>query len=611
LNSKKNTLADLIRQHLFKEKKKTIDVILEAKISSKTLADINSGRFIKRFMMVYGTRYPDGRKENKLNQTIDRLSVFLKLDGRKEILDLLNQEAKELLMMLEEGEKAKVLFGDRLVWIESHFLNEQKEIFGQLRSGLQYHITGKTRKPDELLSSDGAAEVSGKFGVDPYLEARGIKADGLLRQRNRESFPAVIELSPAVISAETDTKDPIFTFMANAGVGKDFSNSTLANVLREKIEKSTSVDFFVQILKSISDHEWGDYKWQMRNRFSTLEQFQLLELTDVETKAFRLLKEHNHRVAISPYYMSLLIKENAEQYLRKTVVPRPDEFVSSKEEIEFFKRHSDFRPMEGLIHTQPESVDLQISNFFPHTARYDASSRKVSEGVFLDESRLTKIFEYLYQHKEVQFVSFTGDEPLCVDDEKLEWILDHLRKINHIKCIRLHTTMPAVCPQRITYELAKVLSERLVDVSVHFLHPQEITPESLHACKLLFDAGVRPDLETVLVKGVNDDIQILRNLYRELRNVARPYRLHHCTPLPGTAEFRTTISKGIGIAEELRRHPTGESLCGYFINVPGRGKIPLKRESCIGREGGYAIIVDEKQRMVFYPDPEDTASARC
>ncbi|MCA9186663.1 MAG: KamA family radical SAM protein, partial [Planctomycetales bacterium] len=239
--------------------------------------------------------------------------------------------------------------------------------------------------------------------------------------------------------------------------------------------------------------------------------------------------------------------------------------------------------------------------------RYCTRSRVVGHGEIVpNEKRLEAIFQYLQQTPAVRDVLISGGDPLALADDKLEMILRRLRAIPHIEFVRIGTKMPAVLPQRITPELVRMLRRyHPLWMSLHFLHPDECTPESTRACERLADAGIPLGSQTVLLRGVNDDVATMKQLVHNLLKMrVRPYYLYQCDPISGSAHFRTPVSRGLEIIEGLRGHTTGYAVPTYVIDAPGGGgKIPLQPDYVAGRDGDFLLIRNYEGNTYRYPDP--------
>lgn len=366
--------------------------------------------------------------------------------------------------------------------------------------------------------------------------------------------------------------------------------------------------FRKQFYPDVPDRDWNDWRWQSRHRIRKLEQFEkMLVLSEVERDALKqggtLLP-----VGVTPYYMSLLDANDAHQPLRKTVVPTTSEWVRTDGEADDPLGEDGHSPVPGLVHRYPDRVLLLPLDFCSTYCRYCTRSRVVGHGEIVpNEARLEAIFAYLERATQVRDVLISGGDPLALSDERLEEILRRLHAIPHIEFVRIGTKMPAVLPQRITLDLCRVLRKfHPLWMSLHFLHPAECTPESRRACERLADAGIPLGSQTVLLRGVNDSVETMRQLVHGLlRMRVRPYYLYQCDPISGSAHFRTSVAKGLEIIEGLRGHTTGYAVPTYVIDAPGGGgKIPLQPSYLVGREDGYVVLRNFEGKIFRYPDPE-------
>jgi len=374
-----------------------------------------------------------------------------------------------------------------------------------------------------------------------------------------------------------------------------------------------TIEFRRRFFPHVTEKEWTDWRWQTRNRFKTLEKFeQVLQLSDDERNAMTqggmLLP-----TGITPYYMSLLDPTDPNQPLRRTVIPSTNEFLRFPGEADDPLHEDVDSPVPGLVHRYPDRVLLLALDFCSTYCRYCTRSRVVGHGeIAPNNSRLEKIFEYLSKATEVRDVLISGGDPLALSEDKLDYILGRLRAIPHIEFIRIGTKMTAVLPQRITPSLIKVLRRHHpIWMSLHYLHPDECTPESRLATERLADAGIPLGSQTVLLKGVNDDVETMKSLMHKLLTMrVRPYYLYQCDPISGSAHFRTTVRKGLEIIEGLRGHTTGYAVPTYVIDAPGGGgKIPLQPDYNLGYDGDDLLLRNFEGKIFRYPDkaPETTA----
>ncbi|MEZ6132130.1 MAG: KamA family radical SAM protein [Planctomycetaceae bacterium] len=385
------------------------------------------------------------------------------------------------------------------------------------------------------------------------------------------------------------------------------SETTSLNQAAVRQENERTAAFRREFYPDATDQEWDDWRWQSRHRVKTLAQFEhMLVLSDAERGAMRdggtMLP-----VGVTPYYMSLVDPVEPFDPIRKTVLPTESEFVRTIGEADDPLGEDGHSPVPGLVHRYPDRVLLLALDFCSTYCRYCTRSRVVGHGeIAPSESRLEKIFAYLEQATEVRDVLISGGDPLALSDDKLDYILGRLRAIRHIEFIRLGTKMPAVLPQRITPELCNVLKKyHPFWMSIHFLHPDECTPEAARACAMLADSGIPLGAQTVLLKGVNDSVDMMKKLvHRLLMMRVRPYYLYQCDPISGSAHFRTPVSKGLEIIAGLRGHTTGYAVPTFVIDAPGGGgKIPLQVESVIGRDGDDVILRNFEGKTFRYPDP--------
>jgi lysine 2,3-aminomutase len=317
--------------------------------------------------------------------------------------------------------------------------------------------------------------------------------------------------------------------------------------------------------------------------------------------------ETNLPLSITPYFASLLDEFDINQPLRKTVVPLVHEHSFSPGEEADPLGEEDDSPVPGLVHRYPDRVLFLVTNFCSTYCRYCTRSRMVgkSKDHCVSLNRWEKAIEYIRNTKSVRDVLLSGGDPLTMSDERLEWLLSRLRKIPHVEMIRIGTKVPVVLPMRITKDLVKTLKKyHPLWMNIHFSHPDELTPEARFACERLADAGIPLGSQTVLLKDVNDSVDVIKDLMHGLLKVrVRPYYLYQCDPIPGSAHFRTPVRKGIEIIEGLRGHTTGLAVPNFVIDAPGGGgKIPLLPEYVKGHEGSDLILRNYAKRYYRYPD---------
>jgi lysine 2,3-aminomutase len=220
---------------------------------------------------------------------------------------------------------------------------------------------------------------------------------------------------------------------------------------------------------------------------------------------------------------------------------------------------------------------------------------------------LEKALAYIRATPTVRDVLLSGGDPLMLSDDRLAWILLQLRQIPHVEIIRIGTKVPAVLPQRITQQLVRMLRRyHPLWMSLHFVHPDECTVESYRACAQLADAGIPLGSQTVLLKGINDNVETMMDLtHHLLRMRVRPYYLYQCDPISGSSHFRTTVEKGLEIIRGLRGYTTGYAVPTYVVDAPGGGgKIPLMPNYVVGQQGDELILKNYENGLYRYPNSD-------
>jgi len=313
-------------------------------------------------------------------------------------------------------------------------------------------------------------------------------------------------------------------------------------------------------------------------------------------------------VGITPYCASLLDPDDSLQGLRKTLVPTSGEFLHTPAEAEDPLAEDADSPVPGLVHRYPDRVLFLVTSFCAVYCRYCTRSRLVGKtGEYhFNHKQFQAAIDYIAAHPEIRDVLISGGDPLTMNDDKIEWLLSRLRAIPHVEFIRIGSKVPVVLPQRITPAFCEMLKKyHPFWMSVHFMHPDEVTPEVAQACGRLADAGVPLGSQTVLNAGVNDDVETMKRLMHGLLKIrVRPYYIYQCDPIPGSSHFRTPIEKGLEIMEGLRGHTTGYAVPQFVIDGPGGGgKIPLQPNYFIGRDGDDVLLRNYEGKIFRYPDP--------
>ena len=385
--------------------------------------------------------------------------------------------------------------------------------------------------------------------------------------------------------------------------------ATLRALARPELVIGDAADAFRQrCFPAVSPAEWSDWRWQLRNRIRNVAGLErVLQLSDEERAAVERLGDRLP-VGITPYYASLLDAKDPGDPLRRTMVPVMGEFeLSPGEEADPLHEDADM-PVPGLVHRYPDRVLFLVTSFCATYCRYCTRSRLVgTTGEYhFNQAQYERAIAYIAAHPEIRDVLISGGDPLTMQDARIEWLLSRLHAIPHVEFVRMGTKVPSVLPQRITEEFCAMLRRNApVWMSIHFMHPNELTPEVAQAVGRLADSGVPLGSQTVLMRGVNDDAQTMKRLMHGLlKNRVRPYYIYQCDPIPGSSHFRTDVAKGLEIIEALRGHTTGYAVPTFVIDAPGGGgKVPLSPDYVAGRDGDDVLVRNFRGDVFRYPDP--------
>ena len=362
-----------------------------------------------------------------------------------------------------------------------------------------------------------------------------------------------------------------------------------------------------------STEQWNDWSWQLRNRIQNLAQLEARLSLTPEERAGTILAGKKLALGITPHFFNLIDREDPDCPIRRQVVPRIEESTPAPDEMMDPCGEDSNMPVPGLVHRYPDRVLLLVTDRCASYCRYCTRSRVVSGA---GEQELTVdlegAFAYLEKHPEVRDVLLSGGDPLLLSDGKLDAILTRLRQIPSIEFIRIGTRIPIFLPQRITTELIHVLKKHHpLWMSVHSNHPKELTQEVRVALGRLADAGIPLGNQSVLLKGVNDRVEILKSLFHKLLLCrVRPYYLYQCDLISGSAHLRTTIREGQEIMEQLRGHTTGYAVPTYVVDGPGGGgKIPIGPNYIVGMADNRVILKNYKGDVYEYPEIGQTSIA--
>jgi lysine 2,3-aminomutase len=359
----------------------------------------------------------------------------------------------------------------------------------------------------------------------------------------------------------------------------------------------------------VSDEEWNDWKWQVRHRIETLEDLKkYIHLTPEEEEGVRESLK-TIRMAITPYYLSLINLEDPHDPIRKQSIPTINELHVSAADIQDPLHEDGDSPVPGLTHRYPDRVLFLITDqcamYCRHCTRRRFAGQKDASSPI---ERIDKCIDYIARTPQVRDVLLSGGDALLVPDDRIEYILKKLRDIPHVEIIRFGSRTPVVMPQRITPEFVDMIKKyHPVWLNTHFNHPNEITPESKAACEKLANAGVPLGNQSVLLRGINDCTHVMKKLVHELVKIrVRPYYIYVCDLSMGIGHFRTPVSKGIEIIENLRGHTSGYAVPTFVVDAPGGGgKIPVMPNYVVSQAPHRVVVRNYEGVLTTYTEPED------
>ena len=361
--------------------------------------------------------------------------------------------------------------------------------------------------------------------------------------------------------------------------------------------------------ENIDDSKWNNFRWQLQNRVTNLSQLEShLNLSNKERNGV-ILSGDKLSLSITPHFFNLIDANNPDCPIRKQVIPTVDEISVGSEEMSDPCGEDSHMPVPGLVHRYPDRVLFLLTDRCASYCRYCTRSRVVSgAGENNLKTNFEDAFQYLENNKNIRDVLFSGGDPLLYADNKLEKIIKRIRSIKHIEFIRIGSRIPIFLPQRITPNLCNMLKKyHPLWMSVHTNHPKELTSEVKQALERLANSGIPLGNQSVLLKGVNDDISTMKSLVHKLLQCrVRPYYLYQCDLIEGSSHLRTSASKGIEIIEGLRGHTSGYAVPQFVIDAPGGGgKIPINPEYVVEKNSKQLKIRNYEGKSFIYPEPQD------
>lgn len=364
----------------------------------------------------------------------------------------------------------------------------------------------------------------------------------------------------------------------------------------------------IKLWKDVTEEQWNDWQWQVKNRITDVKTLKkVVNVTQQEEKDIETVLD-KFRMGITPYYASLMDPNDHNCPIRKQAVPTIMETHQSLADMDDPLSEDEDSPVPGLTHRYPDRVLFlitdQCSMYCRHCTRRRFAGQKDSGA---PNDRIEKCIEYIRNTPQVRDVLLSGGDALLVTDEKLEYIIKKLRAIPHVEIIRIGSRTPVVMPMRITDDLVNVLKKyHPIWLNTHYNHPKEVTDYSKEAARRMADAGIPLGNQSVLLRGVNDCPNIIKDLVHELVKMRiKPYYIYQCDLSTGIEHFRTKVSKGIEIIEALRGHTSGYAVPTFVVDAPGGGgKTPVMPQYVISQSPTKVVLRNYEGVITTYIEPQ-------
>ena len=370
-----------------------------------------------------------------------------------------------------------------------------------------------------------------------------------------------------------------------------------------------TVNTRAKFFPNVTDEQWNDWHWQVKNRIESLEDLKKYITLSAEEEEGAKKTLETLRMAITPYYFSLMDINDPNCPVRKQAIPSIKEIHKAEADLLDPLHEDEDSPVPGLTHRYPDRVLLLITDMCSMYCRHCTRRRFAgANDDAMPMDRIDKAIEYIAKTPQVRDVLLSGGDALLVSDETLEYIISKLRAIPHVEIVRIGSRTPVVLPQRITPELVEMLKKyHPIWLNTHFNHPKEVTPESKKACELMANAGIPLGNQSVLLRGINDCVHVMKRLVHDLVKMrVRPYYIYQCDLSMGLEHFRTPVSKGIEIIEGLRGHTSGYAVPTFVVDAPGGGgKTPVMPQYVISQAPHKVVLRNFEGVITTYTEPEE------
>jgi lysine 2,3-aminomutase len=358
----------------------------------------------------------------------------------------------------------------------------------------------------------------------------------------------------------------------------------------------------------IPDNLWNDWKWQFRNRITTIQQLSRLIPISFDEQLLLETVTRRYPLAITPYYLSLINPDDPDDPIRKQSVPSILETAMSCMGMEDPLGEKEDSVVPGLVHRYPDRVLMVLTDICPMLCRHCTRKKEWRYGAWTrTNDEIERMLDYIRNNCSIRDVIISGGDPLTLSNQQLENVLFKLREIKHVEIIRIGSRFPVVLPQRIDKELCGILAKYgPIWLNTHFNHPRELTPEAIDACDRLLRAGVPVNNQSVLLRGVNDSVETMTMLcHALLKAKVRPYYLFQCDEVQGTEHLRTPVEAGVKIIEGMRGHTSGLAVPTFVVDlVHGGGKVPLQPNYVLSMNDEELILRNYEGRVYHYRNPK-------
>ena len=384
-------------------------------------------------------------------------------------------------------------------------------------------------------------------------------------------------------------------------------------VIRNKVEEeeppsssaaTTRNKFFGHLPQEI----WNDWRWQFRNRITTVEELSKLIPLSVKEQAQLKLVITKYPLSVTPYYLSLIDISNLDDPIRKQAIPSFQEITFADMGMEDPLEERKDSVVPGLVQRYSDRVLMVLTDICPMFCRHCTRKREWQHGGWVRTAGEIEIMlDYIRNNKNIRDVIISGGDPLTLSTRRLEEVISKIRQIEHVEVIRIGTRFPVVMPQRIDDELCAMLSKYgPIWLNTHFNHPREITPESALACDRLLRSGVPVNNQSVLLRGVNDSVETQLKLCQGLLKIkVRPYYLFQCDEVQGAEHLRTPVETGVRIMEGMRGRTSGLAIPTFVIDIPqGGGKVPLQPDYVLLQTEEELVLRNYQNRIFKYRNPK-------